>query len=284
MTTSTLDNPDTLERERLAASHDQITSLVRDLPDQHGDHGGNRFYGVARTIRGLFSGNAAVADESSSSVVDSGARVVGSKGRFQRAVHRLRASALYDPTRKSYAPYGFFNGRPIIGETTPIHGGVYVGAFPQEALVIDEKHGHLTNIFHEATAALAQVESQQRATEKEILFAVCALVERRVRFSIDGFEALLEEESLLADNKTSLDLFVQSRVGLARHQVLLAAYLIEKLRARGTLKGCMSLDGNYSDHYAQDDRLLYTSESGSLFVFDPLKTAKERSQAGILLS
>lgn len=211
--------------------------------------------------------------------------VTGSKGRFQRAVRRISTNfALYDRTTRPGAPYGFFNGRPIIGENTPINGGVYIGAAIQEAIVVEERHGMLLKVFHQLRSLISNLEIQQRFNEREILLALCGLVERHIAFSTERFEELVHSEGIEPDNKTSLDLFLTAQVGVARHQVLLAAYLIEKLQKQGVLSGCLSLDGTTHDsEFAQDDRLLYTSQSGTLFILDPLKTAQSRAEAGLVI-
>lgn len=241
-----------------------------------------RWTGARRTLRGILGGNLALSAETDSDV-SSDSRLVGSRGRFQRAVARVDASNLYDPTTSQSAPYGFFNGRPIIGESTTINRGVYLGVFPQEALVVDERHGSLRPIFYELVSSITNLDRQGRLNEHEVLAQMCALVTRRIRFSPDGFEELVEKEGLEADNKTSLDLFLHAQIGLARHQVLLAGYLIERLKKRGVISGYLSLDGNVSDDFAQDDRLIYTSPSGRLFVFDPLKSYLDRAKIGLTI-
>lgn len=209
-------------------------------------------------------------------------KFTGSKERFIRAATRVSTNfQLYDPAIRAGAPYGFFNGRPIIGENTPINGGIYLGVYPQEAIVVDEKHGSLIKIYHELRTLISNLKIQDKLNEREILISVCSLVEGHLKFDYDQFDALAATENFQPDNKTSLDLFIESKVGVARHQVLLAAYLIEKLIKQGVLSGCLSLDGATNDPAAQDDRLLYTSQTGVLFVLDPLKSATSRVALGV---
>ena len=60
--------------------------------------------------------------------------------RFEAARDRIKSSKHYKDVVTSRSPYGYFNGRPIIGESTPIDGGIYIGVFQQEAIVVDRKY------------------------------------------------------------------------------------------------------------------------------------------------
>jgi hypothetical protein len=193
--------------------------------------------------------------------------------RFQRALRRVRYLSQFSSKRSEKAPLGHFGGRHIIGESTPINGGVYLGAVPQEALVVDDKHGALERLYNELVLKLAEISLDRRLDESEILPEVAGLVMRRIRFDQRETQAIIERESVGPDEKVAIDMFIHEQVGVARHQVLIVAYLIERLKKRGVLTGNLTLDGMSSHLMAHDDRLIYTSQLGYLFIFDPLKHA-----------
>lgn len=194
--------------------------------------------------------------------------------RFHRALRRIRYQSQFNPNKSDKAPLGTFGGRHIIGESTPINGGVYLGAAPQEALVVDDRHGALERLYNELVVRLAEVSIDRRLDEREILPEVAGLVVRRIRFSESETRELTERENINPDEKVAIDMYLHEQVGVARHQMLLVAYLIERLKKRGVLNGCLMIDSISAHSLGHDDRLIYTSPHGYLFIFDALKLAR----------
>lgn len=206
------------------------------------------------------------------------------KNRFAEAVRRVAHSADYiGPERSSNsmpslgseqspnqfrAPLGVFAGRPIIGEQTTIQGGVYLGAQTQEALVIDDRYGQLDRAYAEILALLA--DGPEKPEEFQIMRLLTEYCTSQIRFNSRATEDLMAQENLGEDRKAALDIFIHAHTGVARHQVLLAAYLVERLRRSEVLTGHLSLDPISAHPYGWDERLYYTMADGNLFVFDPL--------------
>lgn len=195
----------------------------------------------------------------------------GGYNRFQRALRRIRYLSQFNPTRTAQSPLGSFGGRHVIGESTPINGGVYVGVVPQECLVVDDKHGALERVYNELVVRLAEVSIDRKLDENEILPEVANLVMKQLKFDEQLTREITEREGIAPDDKVAIDMYLYEHVGVARHQVLVAAYLIERLKKRGVLNGCFTLDPMSSHLMGHDDRLVYTSPHGYLFIFDPLK-------------
>ncbi|MBN8549441.1 MAG: hypothetical protein J0M12_09015 [Deltaproteobacteria bacterium] len=191
--------------------------------------------------------------------------------RFQRMLRRVRNLHDYSPVRTPKSPLGTFGGRPIIGESTPINGGIYLGVTPQEAIVVDDKHGGLERLYKELVVRLSEVSLDRALEEKEILPEVAALVAKHLKFNERAVTAACEREGVQADEKVAIDMFLYEGVGAARHQVLTAAYLIERLKVRNLLQGCVSIESTSTHLMGGDERLTYTSPRGYLFIFDPLK-------------
>ncbi len=191
--------------------------------------------------------------------------------RFQRALRRVRHSGRYEPSRAHNTPLGIYDGRPVIGETSRVNGGIYIGVVPQEAVVVDDKHGELDRLYNELVMRLSEISLERTLEENEILPEVAALVAKRLRFDEHAFDSICAREGINNDDKVAIDMFLFEGIGVARHQVLTAAYLIERLRARNLLQGFASIDGISTHLMGRDERLTYTSPRGYLFIFDPLK-------------
>lgn len=191
--------------------------------------------------------------------------------RFQRALRRVRYSSEFKPTRTDASPLGLFAGRPVIGESTRINGGVYVGTVAQEVIVVDDKHGGLERIYKELVVRLSEISIDRTLQEKEILPEIAALAVKHLRFDEHALDSICAREGIAPDDKVAIDMFLYEGVGVARHQVLVVAYLIERLKQRNLLHGCASIDAMSTHLMGRDERLTYTSPTGYLFVFDPVK-------------
>lgn len=194
--------------------------------------------------------------------------------RFQRMLRRVRSKKDYSAARTAKSPLGLFGGRPIIGESTPINGGIYLGVVSQEALVIDDKHGGLERLYKELVVRLSEVSLDRTLEEKEILPEVAALTAKHLKFSESAVESICKREGIQPDDKVAIDMFLFEGIGVARHQVLVAAYLIERLKVRNLLQGCVSIKSTSTHLMGGDECLTYTSPRGYLFIFDPLKLSQ----------
>ena len=77
------------------------------------------------------------------------------------------------------------------------------------------------------------------------------------------------------DTKVALDVYLQCRSGTARHQVLLAAYILEKLKEKNLIGGEIYLDPHCQNAEDDRERLVYASTAGYLFVFTPGMRSQE---------
>lgn len=186
-------------------------------------------------------------------------------------VHRMIG---YEDGATSLAPYGYYTGRPIIGECTRVNGGIYVGAKPQEAVVVDDRYGALKRVFSKACGRCIVLREQRQDFEEAIFDEISAISTTTLQYSPDGVRALLEREGVAADKKVTLDVFIEAGVGVARHRVLLAAYLLEKLRDMGIISGLPAIDRAVNERGEEQESLYYTDPSGQVFEFDPAETPK----------
>lgn len=195
--------------------------------------------------------------------------------RFKKAVSRVCNSNLFSSSDSTRAPYGSYNERPIIGECTPIHTGIFLGAIGHEAIVVDEKYGKLQRVYDDFKSAVpTEILGLQVLPDRErqvagLVFQYC---EQLIPWDPKKVQDLLEREKLVPDRKVTLDLFIRKKCGVARHQVLLAAYLLEKLRLEGLIQGVPTIDARLTRPQAEDEQLLFTSSSGELIKFVPKPT------------
>ena len=192
--------------------------------------------------------------------------------RFKRAAKRVRDSAFFSASDSSRAPYGSYNERPIIGECTPIHGGIFLGAVAHEAIVVDEKYGKLQRVYADFKSAVPPEIFSLAASgdrERQIAGLVFQFSEQLLPFDPQRVQSVLEREKLVPDRKVTLDVFIRKKCGVARHQVLLAAYILEKLRLEGSIQGVPAIDARLTRPQGEDEQLLFTAASGEVFKFVP---------------
>lgn len=205
------------------------------------------------------------------------ARRAGLSDRFETLARRLQGNPFYDGRLSKSAPLGHFDGRSIIGMSTPILGGVYLGAAPHEAIVVDEKYGELHNLYTKLLVDYLKGKAPKDGVVvgEDIVESIFGLVSSELALSQERFRAVQRDEKLAEDEKVSLDLFVFHRVGLARHRVLLAAYLLEKLVEKGYLQGTWQIGREYDPHHPPEETLNFTSESGRTYFYSPREHGRQ---------
>ena len=193
--------------------------------------------------------------------------------RFEVALERISQHQDYRPQGATHAPYGFFLDRPIISEHGPFNGGVYISADPSEALVVDDRFGELLKLYDEFLLQFVREhpESINTVKERELMREIFQFTQRKLRYvSPTELEALAIAKGITIDQKVSLEVFIQLGIGTDRHQILLAAYLLEKCRHRNLLGGTLFLNTRYDNTLAGAESLIYTSPStGEIFTFTP---------------
>lgn len=185
--------------------------------------------------------------------------------RFHVALLRVKSSKYYKPRIEPNAPYGYFNGRPIIGEATKIHGGIFLSSAPVEAIVIDEKYGFLSELYEELAERLNRLSDAGVPSERLLLHETFKFVLQKARFDPEKVDRILARNKFSVDTKVILDAFVKEGVGLHRHQALLAAYLLERLCQEKTLRGSVQIDPQNSP----SEQIIYLSPDGTTTKFDP---------------
>jgi hypothetical protein len=185
-----------------------------------------------------------------------------------KALKRLEGLPGYNAARSNQAPLGSFGGRPLIGEDSPINGGVYMSAPTREAVVVDDSYGALRKIYDDLVMRCAR--SIGAAPREDALLAeIIKVTQEKLRFHNEGqLRAAVHHGHLQPDRKVALDIFVKLQTGTTRHQVLLAAYLIERCCLRQLLQGKTFV--NYLEEGGRcSEHLVFQSASGNAFLFSP---------------
>jgi hypothetical protein len=193
------------------------------------------------------------------------------KNRFLEAAARVFESPHYAASTSDEAPYGYFLGRHIIGDCTRISGGIYVGHNAQETIVIDERYKVLSHVYQDLLKQIENSSLNPAHAEYEIFNQAIATASNAIAIDADEVKHFREQQKVGIDGKVSLDVFVTQGYGLDYHQVLLAAYLLERLADDKKLSGIVTIDSCLSAEQESGLVLLYTSSSGYVLRFSPLE-------------
>jgi hypothetical protein len=192
---------------------------------------------------------------------------------FRRATERVAASEHYQPEITALAPYGYFQGRVLIGESTRVNGGIYIGVCPQEAVVVDDRYGLLKRVFSKTCGRCIVLRERSSNYEYEIFVEILSAVRRMISFDPEAVDRIARRENMRPDQKISLDVYIENGVGEARHRVLLAAYLLEKLKDMGVIDGYHTIERRICDGREQEV-LIYTTPEGRSWEFEPVEKPK----------
>lgn len=183
---------------------------------------------------------------------------------------RLRGNPLYEegggPERT-----GIWGGRPIISRDSPINGGVYLGAGPHEALVIDDQKypEELNRVYN---GVISQMARQDGKSVFQKVFGVVGenLGGRQGQKLIDRVEA--EVDKLTAkygpDTKVPINDFIRKKIGYCRHRAVLGAYILERLVKEGHIRGSVSVDRNEVPGLGGHAWVRWTEPSGQVYILD----------------
>ncbi len=197
-----------------------------------------------------------------------------------RAKDRRPSGWYREPTPE--APYGYYQGRPIIGRDSPeINGGVYYSDTADSEVIVvdDDRHPgskgsfELRQIYSEVLTDL-EIRTQIRNPNKtgqnyvDILRAVYENVQRLLPYDLVRTQAITND---LIDKKINLYAFIKQRAGVCRHQALLTGYFLEMLQKQGFIQGArVSVDRNYQpDSRDGHAWARFTAPNGEVYVIDP---------------
>jgi len=162
-----------------------------------------------------------------------------------------------------------FKGRRIIKTDSRINGGIYLGAFSREAIIVDDSYensflaktyGALLNNFSDKNGELF-------FENEDELERVFNLVKVLLPYDSKTVGYLNRRFGFNNDVKVSLDFYILNKAGICRHQALFCSYLIEKLIDDGHIEGKVSVDRNTLLN-AGHAFCRYTSKNREIYILD----------------
>ncbi len=189
-------------------------------------------------------------------------------------VQRLSAAGQLEPGSGSDAPFGWFHGWRIIGAGTRIDGGIYLGRKPREAIVVDMRRpgSALRALFETWLQRLRDGHSDaevRRDLADHLAQRVGELVRAYMPYDEEAVRRLEGRGLLQPDQPVDLDVFLQERGGVCRHQVCMVGALLERLVDGGWLSGRVSLERKHVPGWFSHAWVRYDDAQGEEWILDP---------------
>lgn len=191
-----------------------------------------------------------------------------------RAKNRLAE----DPRYTRVGNQDYFSGRPMIGHDTTINGGVYVGATPREAIVVDDKNSSRYQKAYQdfldtfGIPGKLGMYSSAKAATSAMEVAASYLGGQGINFHLEEEVQLLISAKTngqpSSDIKIDLSVFMKAGKGVCRHRALLAGYLLERMIHEGKLQAKVSVDRNEQDKFGAHAWVRLMTDKGIVIV-DP---------------
>ena len=159
----------------------------------------------------------------------------------------------------------YYNGRHVITHKTPILGGVCMGEGEREAIVVDPNGPKLLELYSKAKK-LAYDPEKGRIRRSYVLSAVFDVVSNAFKYDEKKVDSLTSLHT--NDKEISLDKFIESGVGICRHQALTAGALLELFKRDGVLRGEVRIHRNTIPTVGGHTWVNYTSHDGTPVILD----------------
>jgi hypothetical protein len=181
--------------------------------------------------------------------------------RTARAVERLTARGQISESRAAK----LYHNRGIIGRDSPIDGGIYLGAYQREAIVVDFYSSPMLKSIFERTKL--EISTHSFRAELDILNAVFAAVYQVMAYDQNAVEELVREQGVKEDGEISLDVFAGRGIGVCRHMALTCGVIIERLVEEGVMEGSVSIDRK-TFREGGHAWCRYKGPDGAIFIID----------------
>jgi hypothetical protein len=179
-------------------------------------------------------------------------------------ISRLGWAIEYRTDEKSGQKVPFYLGRRVITRDSPIRGGVYLGCYEREAIVVSDDDGVLPDMYRSLRRKLGWM---RRGESESVLRKVYEFVREMMPQGSDAVYRVVAELDVHDDAKVSLSRFVAKRCGVCRHRALFAADLLERLVADKVIKGRVSCDRNETNEGGHA-WARFTTKGGRVFILD----------------
>lgn len=160
------------------------------------------------------------------------------------------------------APNGLFAGYPIVGGHSGVNQGVYLANDLSEAILIEDHNDVFERLYNELTLRLAIAKQEGEDIEDAALSAAQEITLQSMRYTPNSLYKAAMLDDINGVPLVSFNFYLQVRSGCARHLVLLAAYLMERLILRSVVGGSMYIDNALSYSSAEQENLTYRTILG----------------------
>lgn len=183
------------------------------------------------------------------------------------------------------APYGRFRGKHVIGTGTRVLGGVYLGHKPREAIFVDPQSAVLNDLLqwfidsrfsvmkHNCISGKISMEITPASLVREfsngLALALYEFTRQRLVFNESAAAQVSRAANIKPDEELTLDAYVNAKVGVCRHQVLLLVALFEKLEPKYLTKGKMTVCRCYIPHMFSHAWARYELSGEESLILDP---------------
>ncbi len=170
---------------------------------------------------------------------------------------------------------GFFQERRLITRDSPINDGVYVCLhqdLSREAVVVDDKkQKKLGEVYQKLLRRRERAQQRGETFKKGVLPEVFNLVLEILPYDREKAEQVVSG-SVKIGRKVALEIFIENQAGVCRHQALLVAYLLERLKREGKIHPqSISVDRNFIVGKGGHAWVRYVNSVGEIFIIDPAK-------------
>ncbi len=154
-----------------------------------------------------------------------------------------------------------YQGRPIIHRDSPVDGGVSLGGYSREAIVVDSKK-------YSMLGKLYGIAKERISRGSSVIKAVYDTVKETMPIqNEEAVNELIRKYQIAGDQKVPLDLFLKEGVGVCRHDALTCAALLEMFKTEGYVRGKISVDRNTTKDGGHE-WCRYTAFNGEVYILD----------------
>ncbi|MCK5149848.1 hypothetical protein KAJ87_02890 [Candidatus Pacearchaeota archaeon] len=163
----------------------------------------------------------------------------------------------------------YYQGRFVINRDSLVDGGVYLGQGSREAIVVDFRRSKKLKELYE----IAKIKATENGKIKKqnILQAVYNSVEEAMPKQSEVFvKNLINKYGLGQDKKIALDVFLDNKIGVCRHDALTCTLLLELFKKEKFIKGESNINRN-SAKFGGHAWCRYKNSDCEIFILDVAK-------------
>ena len=171
-----------------------------------------------------------------------------------------------------------FLNRHLIKRDTPVLDGVYIFQYSGEAIIVDANSPILQKLYDIIYQSSGWDEHSIIKTTYDAIWLLFTKkqaeidAQHQTDLAAPSYIEVVNElaEQFYGDREVSLDLFLETKIGVCRHRALAVAALLEMFKEEGLISGQISIDRSGKDEYGDGGHAWarYTDEDGVVWILD----------------